>query len=96
MRLLPAAPRARVALRAGVGAGDDGGGGGGGDARLSTLSAPDGFGATHGLTLAGQTFDGSAAGELVGEFAPLAIARADDGTYAFDLAPGTAALLELP
>ena len=70
-------------------------GAGAANATLSILSAPDGFAAKTGLRLAGQTFDGSVAGELVGEFAPVSVAP-EDGAYAFDLAPGTAALLEIP
>ena len=59
-------------------------------ASLSVLAAPEGFAAKTGITLAGQTFDGSVAGELVGAFAPVSVAS-DAGTYAFDLAPGEAA-----
>lgn len=68
------------------------------NASLLVLAGPRGnFSAKHGLSFAGQTWDGSKTGELVGEFTPIPVAPVVVGsgkaTYLFDVAPGSAAVL---
>jgi hypothetical protein len=64
-----------------------------GDATLTRLLAP-GLSAQTGITLGGQTFDGSPDGTIQGEPASDTLAAAD--TYTFDMPAVSAALLVIP
>ena len=83
----PGAPPARVVIVPAAG-------GGGGPAELRRLLVAGGdAGAARGITWAGLTFDGSKDGNPLGTPAVEAVARAADGTFAFDLPPRSAAVL---
>ncbi|MBC8123175.1 MAG: hypothetical protein H7Y22_15225 [Gemmatimonadaceae bacterium] len=65
-----------------------------GSATLVRLSAPS-ISAKTGLTLAGQTFDGTKTGKPVGTYTSTSL-NSSSGTYVFSLPKGSAAMLTIP
>ena len=65
-----------------------------GDAQVTTLTAPS-YQSTDGVTIAGQTFDGSIDGKPVGTPVSTVIRSANGGTYTVPVQPATATLLTL-